>query len=87
MDFWQDRWCTELPQANLLDASNMPVVLVGELYLCGGWDVARLRQWLPEAYVSLVRQQQIFPHLKDQMVWEGSASGDFTVSVAVESLR
>ncbi|XP_027171434.1 uncharacterized protein LOC113771000 [Coffea eugenioides] len=87
VDFWHDRWCTEEPLASLLDVTNKPCVLVGELYLHRGWDVARLRQWLPEAYVSLVLQQQIFPDLQDQMVWEGSVSGEFTIVSAVEDLR
>nr|XP_027118574.1 uncharacterized protein LOC113735787 [Coffea arabica] len=87
IDFWWDRWCTELPLAQILDMPHAPMVLVGELYLQNGWDVARLRSWLPDCYVSKILPLQIFPALKDQMVWKGSSSGDFSVSSALEGLR
>ncbi|CDP18963.1 unnamed protein product [Coffea canephora] len=87
IDFWQDRWCTALPLAQLLGLSNTPDVLVGELYLQSGWDVARLKSWLPEHYVARILELQIFPDLKDHMVWEGSPSGEFSVLSTMEALR
>ncbi|XP_071902386.1 uncharacterized protein [Coffea arabica] len=87
IDFWQDRWYTALPLAQLLGLSNTPDVLVGELYLQSGWDVARLKSWLPEHYVARILELQIFPDLKDHMVWEGSPSGEFSVSSTMEALR
>ena len=67
--------------------SDLPCVLVGELYLQNGWDVARLRQWLPEPLVSMILERQIFPAERDQLVWKGSPSGEFSVSTAWEELR
>lgn len=62
-------------------------MLVGELYLMNGWDETRLRQWLPASIVSVILQLQIFSGEKDQIVWEGSSSGNFTVASAFEGLR
>nr|XP_027124187.1 uncharacterized protein LOC113740870 [Coffea arabica] len=87
VDFWQDRWCTEVPLAQLLVGSDLPCVLVGELYFQNGWDVACLRQWLPEPLVSMILELQIFPAERDQLVWKGSPSGEFSVSTAWEELR
>lgn len=59
--------------------SSISCVMVGELFFAHGWDVAHLWQWLPEL--------QIFPSEKDQIVWKGSFTGNFTVASAFEGLR
>ena len=62
-------------------------MLVGEFYTDNGWDKHRLRQILPSDIVAKVLALQIFPGLKDQMVWGASSSGEFSVASAWEQVR
>nr|XP_027082211.1 uncharacterized protein LOC113704511 [Coffea arabica] len=84
IDFWHDRWCTDVPLATLVPGLAHPDMLVGELYRTSEWDKHRLWQILPGHIVTQILKLQIFPCLKDKMVWGASSSGDFSVASAWE---
>nr|XP_027077000.1 uncharacterized protein LOC113700749 [Coffea arabica] len=86
VDFWQDRWCTDVPLASLVPGPKSHR-LVGEFFLSDGWDEQWLRRLLPGHLVSKVMELRIFPNMQDQMIWAASPSGSFTVSSAWDVLR
>lgn len=51
VDFWYDRWCADWPLAQLLGLSDPPHFLVKEFYSGHGWNLARLREWIPDNLV------------------------------------
>ncbi|XP_071939022.1 uncharacterized protein [Coffea arabica] len=86
VDFWQDRWCTDVPLARLVPGPKSHR-LVGEFFLSDGWDEQWLRRLLPGHLVSKILELRIFPNMQDQMIWAASPSGSFTVSSAWDVLR
>ncbi|XP_027099048.2 uncharacterized protein [Coffea arabica] len=86
VDFWQDRWCTDVPLASLVPGPKSHR-LVGEFFLSDGWDEQWLRRLLLGHLVSKVMELRIFPNMQDQMIWAASPSGSFTVSSAWDVLR
>ncbi|XP_027169914.1 uncharacterized protein LOC113769603 [Coffea eugenioides] len=86
IDFWQDRWCTDVPLASLVPGPKSHR-LAGEFFLFDGWDEQWLRRLLPGHLVSKVMELRIFPNMRDQMIWAASPSGSFTVSSAWDVLR
>ncbi|XP_071902708.1 uncharacterized protein [Coffea arabica] len=73
VDFWHDRWCTDVPLAILVSGSACPHMLVGELYRPYRWDEHHLRQLFPGHIVMQILKLQIFLGLKDKMVWGASS--------------
>ncbi|XP_071900993.1 uncharacterized protein [Coffea arabica] len=86
VNFWHDRWCTDVPLATLVPGSACPHMLVVELYRPHRWDEHRLRQFLPGHIVTQILKLRIFLGRKDKMVWGASSSGAFTVASAWEQL-
>ncbi|XP_071928034.1 uncharacterized protein [Coffea arabica] len=85
VDFWYDAWCGDLPLALELGMSDPPHFLVGEFFTSQGWNVPRLREWVPEAVVQRIATIFFSPEQDDVMVWVPSPNGDFSVSSAWES--
>nr|XP_027127722.1 uncharacterized protein LOC113743823 [Coffea arabica] len=85
VDFWQDRWCSDVPLASLVPGPKSHR-LVGEFFLSDGWDEQWLRLLLPGHLVSKILELRIFPNTRDQMIWAASPSGSFTMSSAWEVL-
>ena len=67
--------------------SDPPHFLVGEFFTSQGWNVPRLREWVPEAVVQRIATIFFSPEQDDVMVWVPSPNGDFSVSSAWEAIR
>ncbi|XP_027090403.2 uncharacterized protein [Coffea arabica] len=87
VDFWHDRWCTDVPLAALVPGSARPHMLVEEFYRTSDWDKHRLRQLLPGHIVAQILKLRIFPGLKDMMVWGVSSMGKFSVASSWAHVR
>ena len=48
IDFWYDRWLGGVPLASELSVVNLPHMLVAEFYSDTGWNVSKLKQWVPD---------------------------------------
>lgn len=87
VDFWYDRWCSDIPLAFQLGIVDPPHFLVAEFFSSDGWNVQRLRQWLPPDLVLQVTQVVFDPDQKDCLVWLPSSTGEFSTASAWEDLR
>nr|XP_027103148.1 uncharacterized protein LOC113724443 [Coffea arabica] len=67
VDFWYDAWCGDLPLALELGVSDPPHFLVGEFFTSQGWNVLRLREWVPEAVVQRIATIFFSPEQDDVM--------------------
>ncbi|XP_027182051.1 uncharacterized protein LOC113780452 [Coffea eugenioides] len=66
VDFWYDTWCGDLPLALVVGVTNPPHALVAEFYIAHGWNVPRLKEWVPDFVV-----QRILSSLNRTMPWFG----------------
>ena len=87
VDFWFDRWLLDEPLAQVLGLQDPLQFFVADFYSDDGWDVPRLRQYLPGDLISRIVDIQLFPNEADRMVWSPSSSGDFSVKSAWHELR
>nr|XP_027107336.1 uncharacterized protein LOC113727394 [Coffea arabica] len=87
LDFWLDIWCGDQPLASRLGLLDPPYLLVGEFYSLDGWNVPRLREWVPQSLLTEILEIPFDPFRKDRRVWGLSSSSEFSVSSAWEALR
>ena len=80
VDFWHNIWCGQVSLATELGVYNPPHFLVGEFYTSQGWNVSRLKQWVPSLIVQRITQVQFYPDQDDFMVWLPSHIGNFMVA-------
>lgn len=64
-----------------------PHFLVAEFFDLEGWNMGKLREWLPEEVVERVAQVFSNPFAKDEIVRSQSQSGKFSLLSAWEGIR
>lgn len=87
LDFWTDKWAMDEPLAPFAIVENPPFFFFAEFFQGNGWNVGRLRQWLPSNIVALITEIYVQPHLNDAMIWSASSHGCFTSDSAYDLVR
>nr|XP_027088493.1 uncharacterized protein LOC113709836 [Coffea arabica] len=71
----------------VVGVTNPPHALVAEFYTAHGWNVPRLKEWVPNFVVQRITSIPFFLEQDDAMVWVPSHNGDFSVAFAWEDIR
>ena len=75
------------PLADIISIEDPPHVLLAEFYGEAGWNVERLKHWLPMDLVHKIYEIQLYPDQDDCMVWLESTTRTFMFKSAWEALR
>ena len=75
VDFRQERGLLDVPLLEELGVSHTSHCLVAEFYLVQGWNIPKLRSFLPQYLVDLVVELEFDISQPDLIIWYASSNG------------